>query len=83
MNWFCARLLDIEESQKRVVVEAGGTRYSINRYCPHQGGDLSLGWLEQGKLWTCPRHRWQFDLEKDGQCTTSNTSISAVCLEND
>jgi UDP-MurNAc hydroxylase len=83
MNWFCAKLLNIEETQKRVVVEAGGTRYSIDRYCPHQGGDLSLGWPEQGRLWTCPRHRWQFDLEKEGRCTTSETSIRAICLEPD
>jgi len=83
MNWFCAKLLDIEGQQKRVVVEAGGTRYSIDRYCPHQGGDLSLGWPQDGRLWTCPRHRWQFDLQKDGQCTTSNASIRAVCLENE
>ena len=83
MNWFCARLLNIEETQKRVTVEAGGIRYSIDRYCPHQGGDLSLGWQESGRLWTCPRHRWQFDLQKDGQCTTSNASIRAVCLEED
>jgi UDP-MurNAc hydroxylase len=74
MNWFCAQLLEIEDKQNRFVVEAGGTRYSIDRYCPHQGGDLSKGWLDQGNLWTCPRHRWHFALDK---------AIHAVCLEND
>lgn len=83
MNWFCARLLEIEGRQKRVIVEAGGTRYSIDRFCPHQGGDLSQGWPEQDRLWTCPRHRWQFALDKEGQCLTSNASIHAVCLENE
>jgi len=83
MNEFCVKLLDIEEQQKRTVVEAGGTRYAIDRSCPHQGGDLSRGWLEDARFWTCPRHRWQFDLQKGGQCTTSNASIRAVCLEND
>jgi len=83
MNWFCAQLLEIEDKQNRVVVEAGGTRYSIDRYCPHQGGDLSKGWLDQGNLWTCPRHRWHFALDKGGQCLTSDASIHAVCLEND
>jgi len=83
MNWFCGRLLDIERSQERIVVEAGGTRYSIDRYCPHQGGDLSQGWLDDGQFWTCPRHRWQFALDKDGRCLTNSGSIHAVCLEND
>jgi UDP-MurNAc hydroxylase len=83
MNWFCSQLLEIEQRQKRLIVEAEGTRYSIDRYCPHQGGDLRQGWCEQGKLWTCPRHRWQFALEKGGECLTSNGSVHAVCLENE
>lgn len=83
MNWFCRRLLDIEQSGKRIIVEAGGIRYSIDRYCPHQGGDLSCGWEEEGRLWTCPRHRWQFALDKKGDCLTSSGSIHAICLEND
>lgn len=81
MNWFCSRLVEIEQRQKRVVVEAEGTRYSIDRYCPHQGGDLSQGWCEPAKLWTCPRHRWQFALEKGGECQSSSGSVHAVCLE--
>jgi UDP-MurNAc hydroxylase len=83
MNWFCAQLLEIEDKKNRIIVEAGGTRYSIDRFCPHQGGDLSKGWLDQGTLWTCPRHRWHFDLDKGGRCLTSDASIRAVCLEND
>jgi len=83
MNWFCARVVEIEARKNRVIVEAGGTKYSIDRFCPHQGGDLSQGWLHEGRFWTCPRHRWQFDLERDGRCTTSSGSIHAVCLEND
>ena len=83
MNFFCARLLEVEKRRKRTIIEAGGTRYSIDRLCPHQGGDLTEGWLHQGRLWTCPRHRWQFALDKDGQCTSTDTSIHAVCLECD
>ena len=83
MNWFCARLLEIERRGKRVVVEAGGSRYSIDQYCPHAGADLSQGWAEDGRCWICPRHRWQFALEKAGQCLTSNASIHSVCIESD
>ena len=83
MNWFCSRLVEIEQRRNRLIIEAGGTRYSIDRYCPHQGADLSQGWLADGRLWTCPRHRWQFALDKEGQCLTSNASINAVCLEGE
>jgi UDP-MurNAc hydroxylase len=83
MNWFCAQLLEIEDRQKRIVVEAAGTHYSIDRFCPHQGADLSQGWLSEGNLWTCPRHRWQFALDHGGRCLTSDAGIHAVCLEND
>jgi len=83
MNWFCARILEIEQRGKRVIIEAEGTRYSIDRFCPHQGADLTQGWLAEGKLWTCPRHGWQFALDKEGRCLTSTGTINAVCLEND
>jgi UDP-MurNAc hydroxylase len=83
MNWFCARILEVEQRKNRIVIEAGGTKYSIDRFCPHQGGDLSQGWLHEGRYWTCPRHRWHFDLEREGQCTTSSGTIHAICLESD
>ncbi|HXA00165.1 MAG TPA: Rieske 2Fe-2S domain-containing protein [Candidatus Dormibacteraeota bacterium] len=81
MNWFCRKLLEIEQSQSRAVIDAGGICYSIDRFCPHQGADLTKGWADEGRLWTCPRHRWQFALDKDGQCLTGAGSIHAICLE--
>ena len=48
MNWFCERLLRIETNQERIVVECNGTRYAVDRYCPHQGGDLRRAWVEEG-----------------------------------
>ena len=83
MNSFCEKLSAIEQRQKRLTIEAAGTRYSIDRYCPHQGADLSQGYLTDGRYWTCPRHRWQFDLEKEGQCTTTAGSIHAICLDHE
>jgi UDP-MurNAc hydroxylase len=83
MNWLCARLQEIEQRRKRTIVEAGGTRYSIDRYCPHGGADLSQGWSEGNGFWVCPRHRWQFALDKAGQCVANNASVNAVCLESD
>jgi len=78
---YCDLLVQIEAQEQRIVVEAGGREFSVRRYCPHQGGDLSCGWIDHGRFLTCPRHGWQFDLLRDGQCTTNATSIQAVCLE--
>jgi UDP-MurNAc hydroxylase len=83
MNWFCSKLLNIEENNERIVVEAAGRRYAIDRYCPHQGGDLGEGWIEEGRFLTCARHQWQFDLERDGEAIGNEGSIHAVCLDDD
>lgn len=83
MNWFCAKLLNIEGRQERIVKEADGHRFVIDRYCPHQGGDLNYGWIEDGRMLTCPRHGWQFDLEYDGRCVKNAATINAVCLDDD
>ena len=83
MHWFCEKFAGIERRQNRIIIEAGGTRYSIDRFCPHQGGDLSQGWLQEGRFWTCPRHRWRFALDKGGNCIGSNASIHAICLEGE
>lgn len=75
MNWFCRRLLEIEQRRKRVIIDVGGTRNSVDRHCPHQGGDLSQGWVQGGRLRTCPRHRWYFALDKVGW----KLGFAAVC----
>jgi UDP-MurNAc hydroxylase len=81
LGWFCKKRLEIEAQQERCIVEAAGCRYSVNRYCPHEGADLCHGWVEDGRYLTCPRHRWQFDLMKAGQCTENETTVQAIPLE--
>lgn len=83
MNHFCAKVLNAESRQERMLVEAGGCRFSVNRYCPHQGADLTHGWIEQGKYLVCPRHRWQFDLTKQGKCTTNDMSIHSFPVDEE
>jgi UDP-MurNAc hydroxylase len=83
MNAFCAKLLSIEENTERIMVEAGGRRYVVDRYCPHQGGDLTRAWVEEDRFLTCPRHQWQFDLENDGAARRNAGTINAICLDDD
>jgi UDP-MurNAc hydroxylase len=78
---FCQRLLDLEARTERIIIEAGGNRFAVNRYCPHQGGDLREGWIEEDRFLVCARHRWRYDLADGGQCETSNETIDAVALE--
>lgn len=69
-------------NQERTIIEHKGKRYSILRWCPHLGGDLSAGWMDRN-CWVCPRHQWHFDLENGGKCVNSTDSIDAICLEDE
>jgi UDP-MurNAc hydroxylase len=76
----CDTTLAAEARQERTVVSTGAQRYTVNRYCPHQGADLKEGWIEEGRYLVCPRHRWRFDLEAGGVCATNGCSVKAQRL---
>lgn len=77
---FCEKLAATYKNKERIIVESEGKKYSILRYCPHQGADLSLCQVE-GSSVICPRHQWRFDLNNEGKCLYNETTLSAVCLE--
>ena len=83
LNYFCDKILEIENRTERIIVEVGGCKYSIDRYCPHQGADLTYAWIEDDQYLMCPRHRWPFDLKDGGNCKGNSGSIHAICLEED
>ena len=49
------------------LFNAGGTFYALDNTCPHQGGPLAEGWIENATV-TCPWHAWTFYLAT-GQMT--------------
>jgi len=51
-----------------------GKIIEYDRYCPHNGEDLSCAAIENGVL-TCPRHFWQFSIE-DGKGINNSGSIN-------
>src|SRR5436309_6321564 len=53
------------EGNRIAVFNVNGTFYAIDDTCPHSGGPLSQGELEETKV-TCPWHGAQFDL-KNGE----------------
>ena len=40
----------------------------LQNTCPHEGGQLSAGWIEDGAV-VCPLHGYKFDLT-NGACAT-------------
>jgi NAD(P)H-dependent nitrite reductase small subunit len=47
------------------VFNLGGEYYAIDGACPHQGGPLGDGLLDQDGVVTCPWHAWKFSV-RDG-----------------
>lgn len=45
----------------------------VDNACPHAGGNLSAGDIENGNEIVCPWHCWAFDL--DSGCCTMNDAV--------
>jgi nitrite reductase/ring-hydroxylating ferredoxin subunit len=61
---------DVESGKSLVVTvgryevalfDAGGEIVAYENACPHQGGPIGEGWIEDGVV-TCPWHAWRFDI---------------------
>jgi nitrite reductase (NADH) small subunit len=50
------------------IYRHGGVVVALSGRCPHSGGSLGHGWIEEGEV-VCPLHHWRFRLS-DGRCTT-------------
>lgn len=44
------------------VANDGGVISAMDNVCPHRGGPLGQGMIENGKV-ICPLHAWAFDLK--------------------
>jgi NAD(P)H-dependent nitrite reductase small subunit len=68
----CGRADEIPPGSSKVVqvrnhaiaiFNHAGTLYAIENTCPHQGGPLGEGYLEENGVISCPWHGWTFDLK--------------------
>jgi NAD(P)H-dependent nitrite reductase small subunit len=50
------------------ILRAGASVFALYGRCPHSGGPLGHGWVEEAEV-ICPLHHWRFKLS-DGRCTT-------------
>jgi nitrite reductase (NADH) small subunit len=58
------------------IYNLAGEFYAIENTCPHRGGPLGAGYLENGQVF-CPLHGWAFDI-RTGACL-SNPSKPVKC----
>ncbi|MCF2529262.1 Rieske 2Fe-2S domain-containing protein [Yinghuangia soli] len=63
-----------KQLDERTVVEHEGSRYEIQRYCPHAMADLATAEIKDGCV-VCPGHGWAFRLD-DGTCATNPARIA-------
>ncbi len=56
------------EGMSIAILNDAGTYHALADRCPHAGGSLGKGWIEDGEV-VCPLHRWRFRLD-NGRCTT-------------
>lgn len=71
----------IPEGESYVVVLGGreiaifnwkGKYYAVENSCPHRGGPVAEGELEDGII-SCPWHAWPFDL-RTGECKINSAA---------
>jgi nitrite reductase/ring-hydroxylating ferredoxin subunit len=62
-----AKLIRVK-SEEVAVFKNAGELYAIQNNCPHEGGQLCKGWIEEGEA-VCPLHGHKFNL-KTGACST-------------
>ena len=62
-----ARAIEVD-GLKIAVYRDGGVYHALLGRCPHAGGSMGDGWVEEGEA-VCPLHRWRFRLGS-GRCST-------------
>ncbi len=50
------------EGKEICVVKREEKIFAFQNHCPHAGGALCAGWLEDGMI-VCPNHHYKYDLE--------------------
>ena len=58
------------EGKEIAIFQFGGKFYAIDNVCPHRGGPLGEGAIDEGAI-MCPWHAWSFDI-KSGKCRSAD-----------
>ena len=60
------------------VFNVGGTFYVLDGQCPHRGGPLGAGFVEESHVF-CPLHGWGFDLATGACLDNPERPVKTYC----
>jgi nitrite reductase/ring-hydroxylating ferredoxin subunit len=64
------------------VFNVAGELFALENSCPHQGGPLADGWLEDS-LVTCPWHGWCFDVQTGKMTLGDFARVTRFAVQRD
>ncbi|MTI29726.1 cytochrome P450 [Xanthovirga aplysinae] len=69
------KILQVSTAKEKIILlEHKGKIKSYQAHCPHEGGPLAEGHIENGQL-VCPLHQWQFS------CANGKNYLNKACLK--
>ena len=63
LNFASNNLLELEVAGKKICIAKGTHLYACTAKCPHAGGSIADGYIDQSDNVTCPLHRYKFSLQ--------------------
>jgi NAD(P)H-dependent nitrite reductase small subunit len=71
----------VETESKRIALfKVDGKFYAVEEVCPHRGGPLSEGDIEECEV-VCPWHGWRFNLETGISPVNPNVKIETYAVK--
>jgi nitrite reductase/ring-hydroxylating ferredoxin subunit len=63
LDFAANNLLQVEVAGKKICIAKGESLYACTARCPHAGGIIADGFLDDSGIVTCPLHRYKFSLQ--------------------
>jgi nitrite reductase (NADH) small subunit len=92
-SWVAVARLEEIDARGRRLVEVAGTQialfhvdgrvYAVRNRCPHRGGPLVRGFVEEGPAVRCPMHGWRFDLVTGASDRPARATVYPARVEGD
>jgi len=76
-------LLQIEVAGKNVCLAKGDQLYACAAKCPHAGGIIADGFINESAIITCPLHRYKFSLVNGRNVSGEGFFLKTYPIKND